>query len=143
EVRAYRIPFDAVDSVTAFALRATGPVPVVAVGNCCGALFAIVQAARTSACVGAVSILPETLEPGRLNSAIRKAAGRRLRALFRSKPFLRRIAGPVRTLDMRTRRALGDSLPRALARARVLFLYDREHFRTGINDFTRVEDLLR
>jgi len=44
---------------------------------------------------------------------------------------------------MRTRRALRDSLPGALARGRVLFLYDREHLRTGITDFAKVEDLLR
>jgi hypothetical protein len=143
EVSTYGIPFDAVDTVTRFALRAVGSVPVVAAGNCCGGLFALAQAARTEACLGAVCILPETLEPGPLNSAMRKAAGRRVRALFRSNRALRRMVGPLRVLDLRTRRALRESLPGALARAPVLFLYDREHLRTGINDFGRIENLLR
>lgn len=136
------VPILEAREVVALARAATGADRVVAVGNCWGAQLAVALAADLDECVGAMSILPETVEPGGLDTAFRRAAGRRVLGLLRSRRMLRRLAGPLRRIDSRVNRALAEVLPRALERSRVLLLYDREHLDGGPHAVGRIQALV-
>jgi len=142
EIRTSRPPTEQTMAVAEFARRATGAREIVAVGNCWGAHLAVALAARMDGCVGAICILPETVEPGRVDGALRRAAGRKVAGLLRSNRTLRRVLRPLRHLDLQAKQAVRDLLPRALERARVLFLYDREHLDTGPHEVGKVRALL-
>jgi pimeloyl-ACP methyl ester carboxylesterase len=129
-------------AVAEFARMATGAGEVIAVGNCWGAHVALTVAARMEACVGAVCILPETVEPGRAGGALRRAPGRKVAALLRSNRKIRRILKPLKRRDVQPSQALRDLLPRALERSNVLFVYGEEHLDTGRREFGMVRALL-
>ncbi len=129
-------------AVAEFARRATGAKEIIGVGNCWGAHVALTVAARMEACVGAVCILPETVEPGRAGSALRRAVGRKVAALLRSNRKIRRIVKPLKRRDLQPSQAVRELLPRALERSKVLFLYDEEHLDTGRREVGKVRALL-
>lgn len=128
--------------VARFALAATGAGRVVAVGNCWGAQLAVTVAALMDQCVGAVCVLPETVEPGSLDAVVRRAAGRRLIGILRSSASLRRLVRPVRRLTQDTSRALRGDLPQALGRCEVLFLYDSDHLEIGPHAIGKVRAMV-
>jgi pimeloyl-ACP methyl ester carboxylesterase len=129
-------------AVAQFARRAIGAGEVIAVGNCWGAHVALNVAARMEACVGAVCILPETVEPGRAGSALRRAPGRKMARLLQSNRKIRRILKPLKRRDVQPSQAVRDLLPRALERSKVLFVYDEEHLDSGRREFGMVRALL-
>lgn len=136
------VPMEQTRTVTRFAQRAVGVSRVVGVGNCYGAQVALGLAADMEECLGAICILPEGVEPGRLGSVVRRAGGRRVASWLRSHRMLHRLLGPVRRLNVRAKRSLSGALPRALATTRVLFVYDRHHLDEGPTDFSRIQAII-
>jgi len=129
-------------AVAEFARRATGAREVIGVGNCWGAHVALTVAARLEGCVGAVCILPETVEPGRAGGALHRGPGRKVAALLRSNRKIRRILKALKRTDLQPSQVVRDLLPRALERGKVLFVYDEEHLDSGRREVGKVRALL-
>lgn len=142
QVRMVPTPLDQALAVTRFAKDATGVQAVGAAGNCYGAQIALAMAAEMPECVGAMCILPEGVEPGRLSSLLRKVAGRNVARLVRSSRTFRRLTRPLRRVNLKPRRALSGPLPKALARAEVVFLYDEASLRSGPTDFSKIQAVI-
>jgi pimeloyl-ACP methyl ester carboxylesterase len=142
QISTAEVPMEQNRTVAEFAQRALGVSKVVGVGNCYGAQVALGMAADQEDCLGAICILPEGVEPGRLSSALRRAGGRKVACFLRSHRALHRLLGPIRRINVRARRALSGALPRALARTSVLFLYDRDGLDEGPTDFSKIKVII-
>jgi pimeloyl-ACP methyl ester carboxylesterase len=131
EIRTNELPIDETIEVVRFARAVIGGGKVMAVGNCWGAQLALMLAGRIDECIAAMCILPETAQPGSMRSALRRAARGKVVDMVRSNQLVRRLLGPLKDFDMRTRTSIRQDLARALQGSDVLFLYDEENLESG------------
>ena len=142
ETSSVLLTLDQAATIATFAEQATGIGQMGVVGNCHGAEVALMMAAERAECIGAMCILPEGAERGRWGSILRRLTGRKLSALVRARPILRRLSRPIRRMDTRPKRTFGGQLAKALGRNRIVFLYDQIHMRSGPTDFSKIRKLV-
>jgi dienelactone hydrolase len=134
-------PINQIRAVTRFAKEVVGVERVVAAGNCYGGHGSLQLAAEEQDCIGAVCILPRTVRPGKLSMLLHTMAGGRVGDFIRSKPALRKVARPLRRVNLKQREHTRYALPKALRHARVIFLIDAEH-RRRMNRLTQLNAIL-
>jgi len=113
-------------AVLRFAQRAVGARSVGVAGNCSGSQVALEIAAEVPECVGAACLLTRVLEPSGVNRVVIGVRRMKLAAVVRSSPFLSKLAQPLRGRRGRFASRVEQDLAKALAHARLVFVYTRE-----------------
>jgi pimeloyl-ACP methyl ester carboxylesterase len=113
-------------TVARFTTQALGTPRLAVVGNCSGSRIALTVAAEMPQCVGAACLLPRILEPSGVNRMVIRARRSPMATWARSAAPLQGLRQALGGRRGRVAPWVRDSLPVALERGRLLFVYSQE-----------------